>query len=178
MLRNDLLKNSEDIINLLKKRRDIAINIGKIKNNNEMVIRNRQREIQVLKLLGDDHFTEIILNILFEFSIHYEYKNKDKKNEYKNKYHSISFEDDDTLIYLLSNIIPPGSIIYSKNHYSIIERFSDKGIHIIDEEIKNPDAFISFKYDNKSDIIIDDKKMLISDKFIINTGNIYSFMIL
>ncbi len=141
------------------------------------MIRNRQREIEIIKSLGNDKFAESILNILFEFSIHYEYKNN-KKNECKNEYHTVILEDDDALIYILSLIIPAGSIVYSRTHYNMLEKFLNNGIHIINDEIKEPDAYISFNKNDKCDIIIDNKKILISDRFIENTGNIYSFVIL
>ncbi len=176
-MRNELLKNSEDIINLLKKRRTIVENIGEIKNHEKMMVRNRQREIEVIRSLGDDRFTESILNILFEFSIHYEYKNGDEKKHYKNEYYAITLEDDNTLMYLLSLIIPAGSIVYSKTHCDMLEKFLNNGIHIINEEIKDPDAYISFNKNSRADVIIDDKKILISGKFIENTENMYSFVI-
>ena len=176
-MRSELLKNSEDIINLLKKRRTIVENISEIKDQKKMMIRDRQREIEVIRSLGDDRFTESILNMLFEFSIHYECKNEEKKKQYKNEYHAITFEDGDTLIYLLSLIIPAGSIVYSKTQYDMLGKFLNKGVHIINDEIKDPDAYISFNKNSRSDVIIDDKRILFSDKFIENTGNMYSFVI-
>lgn len=179
-LRGDIYLNSKEILELLEKRKELAEKIGDVKNSKGMSIRNREREIEILKTLSSDGFEESVLNILFEFSIHYEEKpNIDPGSlhypEIINGIRYIKYSGEyDNLIFLLASIFNPGSLIQCKNK-SISETMGRSGHHIVDY-VDNPDIIINLD-GAIQDIILRDNSLLISERFIENKNRIYSIVI-
>lgn len=178
-LRNEIYLNSKGILDLLEKRRILAGKIGDLKNSEGMSVRNREREIDILKTLPSDAFEESILNILFEFSIHYEEKiHFDWVNysEEKNGVRYIKYAGKyENLIFLLSKILNPGSVIACHDRM-VSGIMALAGHHIIDT-IDNPDLIIKLNTDLNQDIMINNDIMLISEKFMENKKQIYNVAI-
>ena len=144
-----------------------------------MGIRNREREIDILKTLPSDAFEESILNILFEFSIHYEEEIRFdwiKYSEEKNGVRYIKYAGKyENLIFLLSKILNAGSVIACHDRM-VSGVMALAGHHIIDA-IDNPDLIIKLNTDLNQDIIINKDIMLISEKFMENKKQIYNVAI-
>ena len=176
-LRDELYDNSKEILRLLEKRKQIAMRIGEYKIAKDLKIRNREREIEILKSLSDDRFKEAVLNILFEFSINYEVEGKHPISpvKYSKMINGIKYVEYlgeiDNLIFILSRIFNPGTLILCR-YNSICEIFGMGGHHIT-ESIEIPDLIIYLDGRENQDIIIREDYMLISEKFLTNKGNIY-----
>ncbi len=180
-LRDEIYNNSKDILELLDRRRELAKKIGEYKNSENLKIRNREREIAILKSLSNDRFTELVLNLLFEFSINYEgtqgitaYPMRYSRNINEIKY--IEYKSNrNNLIFLLSRIINPGTVVLCK-YDEICEILTASGHHITDI-IEKPDLVIYMDGRENQDIIIKRDSMLISESFLENKGNIYTIEI-
>ncbi|MEM0139768.1 MAG: chorismate mutase [Ferroplasma sp.] len=175
-LRNEISENSKEIIRLLERRRDLAIQIGILKKNNKMAIRNREQELNVMAKLSKDKFTSLVLNTLFELSINFEVeKTADNKLDYTSLFNNKKYvqirSSDKNLGYILSLILNPGSIIACKDR-EMCSIMSAQGHHIIDEFQEHPDIHVSIN-DRSGEIIMGDSELLISDYFIENKENIY-----
>jgi chorismate mutase len=179
-LRSEIYLNSKEILELLGKRKELAERIGDVKNSESMNIRNRKREIEILKTLPCDDFERHILNLLFEFSIHYEMQSKIN-------FHSLDYSETidgmkyikysgkrENLMFLLSMIFNPGSVIKCRDK-NISETMESSGHHIVDE-IENPDIIIKLD-GSKQDIIFRNDSLLISERFIENKNRIYNIVI-
>lgn len=177
-LRNELYNNSRDIIRLLEERRDIAGKIGECKVAGGLKIRNREREIEILKSLSYDHFTEFVLNLLFEFSINYEVlnKNPDDRVKYTRIINGIKYieyrSERDNLIFLLSRILNPGTVVLCS--YQEIGTILTRAGHHIANAIEKPDLVIYMDGRENQEIIIKDGSMLISENFLASRANIYT----
>ncbi|EQB73843.1 MAG: chorismate mutase [Ferroplasma sp. Type II] len=176
-LRDELYDNSKEILRLLEKRKQIAMRIGEYKIAKDLKIRNREREIEILKSLSDDQFKEAVLNILFEFSINYEVEREHAVSpvKYSKMINGIKYVEYrgeiDNLIFILSRIFNPGTLILCR--YSSICEIFGMGGHHITERIEIPDLTIYLDGRENQDIIIGEDYMLISEKFLTNKGNIY-----
>jgi chorismate mutase len=176
-LRNALYDNSKDILELLEKRMQIAKKIGEFKNSEGLKIRNREREIEILKSLSEDRFKEAVLNILFEFSINYEVTHRGAPDSVKCSYFIdgtgyVEFRSErENLIFILSKLLNPGSIISCENE-EIREAMSMAGHHVI-SVVDVPDLIIYLDGRKDQDIIIREDSMLVSEKFLKNKENIY-----
>lgn len=180
-LRDEIYLNSKKILELLEKRKELAGRIGGIKASEGLEIRNRNREVEILRALSSDPFEKSVLNILFEFSIHYErtdtfpdiqlkysdYGNGLKYIEYRGNYNN--------LIFLLSKILNPGSIIKCGD-ITMSNMLEDTGHHIVDH-IEKPDLVINLDRRLQQDIIIKTDSILISERFMKNKNSIYSIVI-
>ncbi len=177
-----MLDNTRDIIYNLKKRAEIASRMGMIKAKNGKDIRDRDREIELIRELGCDKFTQLTLNALFEYSINYEIEKPVSAQFYADKiengkeYIVINGTKED-LIFILPMIIPLWSTVSIKNNTDISNILSSSGIHLINQEFTNPDICISIKKHDGSDIIIDNDVMMLSRHFIKNRENIYKIAI-
>ena len=179
-LRNEIYLNSKKILELLEKRRELAERIGDVKDSEGMNIRNREREIEILKALSYDDFESYVLNILFEFSIHYETQSGINFNtlDYsetigETKYLKFSGKHEN-LIFLLSQIFNPSSVIQCMNKH-ISEIMEDSGHHIVDY-VEDPDIVINLNGSGNG-IIFRDGSLLISERFIKNKNRIYNIVI-
>ncbi len=176
-LRREMYENSLQMIELLRNRKNIAARIGKIKEEKCIDIRNREQEIKILKKLGNDGFTETVLNLLFEYSIHFENHKEFKINiDYNKKlngknYFLIECSRQNSL-FILPFVLNPGSVIACENG-EISDILSSSGHHIINNRIENEDITVSIS-NNAGDIIIDSHGILISENFIENKEHIYS----
>jgi len=177
-LRNELYNNSRDIIRLLEERREIAGKIGECKVAGGLKIRNREREIEILKSLSYDHFTEFVLNLLFEFSINYEVLNRNSADSVKysrilNGVKYIEYRSEmDNLIFLLSRILNPGTVVLCD--YPEISKILISAGHHIANAIEKPDLVIYMDGRENQEIIIKDGSMLISENFLASRANIYT----
>ena len=177
-LRNELYNNSRDIIKLLEERREIAGKIGECKVAGGLKIRNREREIEILKSLSYDHFTEFVLNLLFEFSINYEVLNRNSADSVKysrilNGVKYIEYRSErDNLIFLLSRILNPGTVVLCG--YQEISKILISAGHHIANAIEKPDLVIYMDGRENQEIIIKDGSMLISENFLASKANIYT----
>lgn len=177
-LRNELYNNSRDIIKLLEERREIAGKIGECKVAGGLKIRNREREIEILKSLSYDHFTEFVLNLLFEFSINYEVLNRNSADSVKysrilNGLKYIEYRSErDNLIFLLSRILNPGTVVLCD--YPEIGKILISAGHHIANAIEKPDLVIYMDGRENQEIIIKDGSMLISENFLASKANIYT----
>ncbi|MGE9810592.1 chorismate mutase [Ferroplasma acidiphilum] len=177
-LRNELYNNSRDIIKLLEERREIAGKIGECKVAGGLKIRNREREIEILKSLSYDHFTEFVLNLLFEFSINYEVlnRNHDDKVKYSRILNGLKYieyrSERDNLIFLLSRILNPGTVVLCD--YPEIGKILISAGHHIANAIEKPDLVIYMDGRENQEIIIKDGSMLISENFLASKANIYT----
>ena len=177
-LRNELYNNSRDIIKLLEERRGIAGKIGECKVAGGLKIRNREREIEILKSLSYDHFTEFVLNLLFEFSINYEVlnRNHDDKVKYSRILNGTKYieyrSERDNLIFLLSRILNPGTVVLCD--YPEIGKILISAGHHIANAIEKPDLVIYMDGRENQEIIIKDGSMLISENFLASKANIYT----
>lgn len=177
-LRNELYNNSRDIIRLLEERREIAGKIGECKVAGGLKIRNREREIEILKSLSYDHFTEFVLNLLFEFSINYEVLNRNSADSVKysrilNGVKYIEYRSEmDNLIFLLSRILNPGTVVLCDYHE--ISKILISAGHHIANAIEKPDLVIYMDGRENQEIIIKDGSMLISENFLASKANIYT----
>ena len=177
-LRNELYNNSRDIIKLLEERREIAGKIGECKVAGGLKIRNREREIEILKSLSYDHFTEFVLNLLFEFSINYEVlnRNHDDKVKYSRILNGLKYieyrSERDNLIFLLSRILNPGTVVLCG--YQEISKILTGAGHHIANAIEKPDLVIYMDGRENQEIIIKDGSMLISENFLAGKANIYT----
>ncbi len=177
-----MLDNTRDIINNLRKRSEIASRIGLIKVKNGKGIRDRDREIEIIRELGYDRFTQLVLNTLFEYSINYEIE-----KSVNGQFHVDKIENDNEyivingtekgLISMLPMVIPLWSTVFVKNNTDIFDILSYNGIHLINKEFTNPDMYISMKKHDGSGIIIDNGTMMLSRFFIENRENIYMITI-
>ncbi|WMT52076.1 MAG: chorismate mutase [Ferroplasma sp.] len=180
-LRDEIYLNSKKILELLEKRRELAGKIGEIKNSENMDIRNRAREIDILKTLSRDPFEEFVLNVLFEFSIHYEKRGtaqdiKFNYSDYGNGLKYIKYSGNHSnLIFLLSKILNPGSIIKCMD-VVISNMMAQAGHHIVDY-IEKPDIVINLNSGIPQDIEIATDYILISERFMININSIYKIVI-
>ena len=179
-LRAEIYLNSKKILELLEKRRELAERIGDVKNSEGIIIRNRKREIQILKALAYDDFEKFVLNILFEFSIHYETQPRINFNaldysETINDMRYIKFSGKhENLIFLLSQIFNPGSVIQCMDK-NISEIMEGSGHHIVDY-VESPDIVINLNGGGNG-IIFRDGSLLISERFIKNKNRIYNIVI-
>lgn len=180
-LRDEIYLNSKKMLELLEKRKELAAKIGDIKDSENLNIRNRGREIEILKTLSRDPFQESVLNILFEFSIHYEKKVtvpdiKLNYSDYGNGLKYIEYRGDyNNLIFLLSKILNPGSIIKCRD-IAISNLLANAGHHIVDY-IEQPDMVISLDSNPQQDIVITADYILISERFMKNRNSIYKIVI-
>lgn len=175
-LREELYDNSKEILNLLEERKKLANKIGKYKDAKKLNIRNREREIEILKNLAGNQYRNIILNILFEFSIHYEQENHEISPVYSININGIKYAEfrshRENLVFILSRIINPGSLIHC--HSEMMCRILTASGHHIVDSIENPDLTIYMDGRNNQDIILTDSSLLISEKFFDSKDNIYS----
>lgn len=181
ILRDELYNNSKDILKLLEKRKELAAKIGECKNVNGSKIRNREREIEILKSLSDDKFMELVLNLLFELSINYEITGSHTPSSIK---YSITINETryaeykshkDNLIFLLSRMLNPGTVILCKQK-GICEVLTMAGHHITNI-MENPDFILYLDGRTNQDIIIKECSMLVSENFFANKENIYNLEI-
>lgn len=178
ILRDELYNNSKDILSLLKKRKELAAQIGECKNVSGLKIRNREREIEILKSLSDDKFMELILNLLFELSINYEIVDNQTINSIKysiiiNETRYVEYKSQkDNLIFLLSRILNPGTVILCKQA-EICEALTMAGHHVTDI-MEKPDLILYLDGRKNQDIIIKDDSMLVSENFFANKEDIYN----
>ncbi len=180
-LRREMLENSREIIRLLKQRIKLAQKIGEIKKMNGGEIHDYNREREIIKLISGDRFTQSVLNILFEFSIHYESYSQLNlpgyvyKNINGNNYMEFNGETKN-LLGMLKFILNPGSVVFSENkEYKNL--ISGPGIHIINHKIEDPDVYVDVNGNYGGDIIINGRQMLISKNFLENRENIYRVII-
>lgn len=177
-MRDELYNNSKDILRLLEKRKELAAQIGECKNISGLKVRNREREIEILNSLSDDKFMEMILNLLFELSINYEITGKKANNliRYSVTNNGTKYAEykshKDNLIFLLSRILNPGTVILCK-HDEICEFLTMAGHHITDI-MEKPDLILYLDGRKNQDIIIKDGSMLVSENFFANKENIYN----
>ncbi|WP_337861101.1 chorismate mutase [Ferroplasma sp.] len=175
-LREEIYNNSEEILKLLEERKQLAIKIGKCKIKQNLKIRNRAREIEILQRLGGDQYKNSILNMLFEFSINYEEKNIEIPPSYSKNINGIKYAEftgeKGNLIFILSRILNPGSLIYCADK-KISQILAANGHHIIDS-IENPDLVIHLDGRSNQEIILRDSSILISEQFFSNKDNIYN----
>jgi len=70
VLRDELLDNTMVILSALMKRQDLLREVAIIKHNNELSIRDRKRELVVMKSFDTTlSWISPILNVIFEFSV-------------------------------------------------------------------------------------------------------------
>ncbi len=161
LLRSEIMKNTEEIIKLIKKRRDLAEMIGMTKMENNLMPRDIKRENYVKNKLKLDDFGLSFLNMIFEFTIHYE----KKSDFYLNKDSLIEINGDEkSRIFSIAKIISrPGREIYIKEENNIIEEaFSNAFCHVI-IGIPNGDYHtININDAIRTEIMLDNKPVLVT----------------
>lgn len=143
-LRGKIAENSRNLIGLFRERAFLAKEIGRVKRENGLPPRIREREEEVLEGLGDmDNLSRSIMSSLFEFSIINEHEGDSRearslleKSEFCVRG---STNDLETLAGLL--ISRPGVDVYADK--TLPENFKEgiqaNGGHIISGEHSNPD---------------------------------------
>jgi len=124
---------------------------------------------------------ELILNLLFELSINYEITGNSTSNSIKysviiNETRYAEYKGQkDNLIFLLSRILNPGTVILCKQD-EICGVLTMAGHHITDI-MEKPDLILYLDGRKNQDIIINDGSMLVSENFFANKENIYNMEI-
>ncbi|SMD30268.1 chorismate mutase [Picrophilus oshimae] len=163
LLRSEIMKNTREIIELIEKRRELATMIGISKMRNHLSPRDSSRENYIKNNLKLDDFGLSILNMIFEFTIHYEKNisldiNKDSIIEVNGDYAS-------RILSIAKIISRPGREIYIEDNNDLIEEaFSKAFCHVI---IGLPDRdhhIVNINSGIKTEVILDSKPVLVKWK--------------
>ena len=161
-IREDVFKNTKELLRLFEERRNLSRRISIIKSRGNLDIRDREREIRVLKMMPDlDPVQRSILNMIFEYTIWCEFKVESPDQEKMQSEPFILNGSMDILEYFASTICcSPGSEVYASNELN--ENFKlgavKKGAHIINGKSDRVDFRIGHTDD------LGDYDMVLSDK--------------
>ncbi len=129
-LREKLMENSRLLLSLFKERLELGKSIGQVKRARKLDLRDRTRELQVLKRLNvRDPIEERFINILFELTIMSECTGKHVK-------HDASVTGTEALQEMLAEFLClPGDRILTDVNIELpfIQRAVSKGVHVVNE---------------------------------------------
>lgn len=155
-LRKSLERNTKEILNLFRKRSQIARQIGALKEKKSLPVRIRQREKEIINAIPEaDLLSRAIISSLFEFTIINENENKNG-NPYGDE--TISLSGKPEHLQLLAGLIvsAPGVEVYAEKPIpdTLSSGIQSNGGHLVLGELKDPDLVVGIDHDGACSIRI------------------------
>ncbi len=177
-IREDVFENTKELLRLFDERRHLSRRISAVKSRGNLDIRDREREIRVLKMMPDlGPVQRSILNMIFEYTIWCESKDESPDHEEMQPEPFILNGSPEILEYFASTICcSPGSEVYASGELN--ENFklgaAKKGAHIINGTCDSVDFRIGHTDElGEYDIALSDKGVIKIRTGVIQSEGIY-----
>ena len=176
-LRQEIFRNTEELLRLFDERRKLSKHISVLKSKENMKIRDREREIQVIDNIHPaDSIQKGILNMIFEYTISCETSlDIPAENDFSSE--TLVIRGPTGTLELLASTIScnPGAEVYATD--KLDEKFKlgavKKGAHIIHGNCSNADIKIGHGEDlGAFDIVISNNGTMKIRSKVVHSGGI------
>ena len=171
LLREKILRNTEQLISAYRERMHLADKLSEVKRGSGKPVRDRSREVLVTNLIQPQNELEsAFLNMIFESTIMVQI-NRNEPFPGLNKDRFCIKGNRESLLFITSRIsCRPGDELYFVGHEERVftEAASLSGAHVISERVENYDFYVNLKsFHGTEDIgFIDSDSLSISSKIL------------